>query len=177
MAYDVFVSYSIKDRLLADALCHKLEEDNIRCWIAPRDISPGGSWAGEIADAIPNLRAVDFPGNLITDIGPIVDNITTLQSINLNGNLIKDLSPFESAKYPDLHNISLVAKKITDVSPLSAFINLKELDITSNNIEDLSPLLEIAELKALFVDTAQFASHTNVLNELNNRDCEVTIED
>lgn len=58
MAHDVFISYSIKDRLLADALCHKLEEDNIRCWIAPRDISPGGSWAGEIADAIPESKVM-----------------------------------------------------------------------------------------------------------------------
>jgi len=56
VAHDVFISYSIKDRLLADALCHKLEEDQIRCWIAPRDISPGGSWAGEIADAIPHSK-------------------------------------------------------------------------------------------------------------------------
>lgn len=56
MAHDVFISYSIKDRLLADALCHTLEEDRLRCWIAPRDISPGGSWAGEIAEAIPKSK-------------------------------------------------------------------------------------------------------------------------
>ncbi|MBN2557631.1 MAG: leucine-rich repeat domain-containing protein [Clostridia bacterium] len=53
MAHDIFISYSIKDRLKADAICHILEEERIRCWVAPRDISPGGSWAAEIADAIP----------------------------------------------------------------------------------------------------------------------------
>jgi len=56
MAHEVFVSYSVKDRQFADALCHKLEEDGLRCWIAPRDISPGGNWAGEIADAIPKSQ-------------------------------------------------------------------------------------------------------------------------
>lgn len=53
MAHDVFISYSVKDRLKSDAICHILEEERIRCWIAPRDISPGGSWAAEIADSIP----------------------------------------------------------------------------------------------------------------------------
>lgn len=56
MSHDIFISYSIKDRLKADAVCHRLENEKIRCWYAPRDISPGGSWAGEIADAIPHCK-------------------------------------------------------------------------------------------------------------------------
>lgn len=53
MAHEVFISYSNKDKAVADALCHRLEEDGIRCWIAPRDIAPGDNWAGSIASAIP----------------------------------------------------------------------------------------------------------------------------
>lgn len=52
MAHDVFISYSNKDSQIANALCHKLEEDGTRCWIAPRDIAPGANWAESIVNAI-----------------------------------------------------------------------------------------------------------------------------
>jgi len=43
-AFDVFVSYAIEDKLIADAIVAKLEAAMIRCWIAPRDIPPGADW-------------------------------------------------------------------------------------------------------------------------------------
>ncbi len=43
----VFISYSSKDKPIADAICHDLEERGIRCWIAPRDILTS-DWAGSI---------------------------------------------------------------------------------------------------------------------------------
>ena len=54
--YDVFVSHSNKDKKTADALVHVLEERGTRCWIAPRDITPGASWAGSIMEAITQCR-------------------------------------------------------------------------------------------------------------------------
>ena len=44
MAHDVFISHSSKDKQTADAICHYLEQNGIRCWIAPRDILPGEDW-------------------------------------------------------------------------------------------------------------------------------------
>ena len=41
MKYDVFISYSHKDKAAADAVCASLEADGVRCWYAPRDIAPG----------------------------------------------------------------------------------------------------------------------------------------
>jgi hypothetical protein len=38
MAFDVFISYSTKDKATADAACAALESAGIRCWIAPRDV-------------------------------------------------------------------------------------------------------------------------------------------
>ena len=38
VAYDVFISYSSKDKHVADAVCVALEQHGIRCWLAPRDI-------------------------------------------------------------------------------------------------------------------------------------------
>ena len=52
MQYDVFVSYSSKDKAIADALVHFLEEAKVRCWIAPRDIPAGADYAEVIDDAI-----------------------------------------------------------------------------------------------------------------------------
>ena len=52
MAHDVFISYSVKDKNVADAVCANLEAGGIRCWIAPRDVGTGGTWAEEIVQAI-----------------------------------------------------------------------------------------------------------------------------
>lgn len=52
MAYEVFISYSSKDKPIADGICANLEAARLRCWIAPRDIGPGEDWPTAIANAI-----------------------------------------------------------------------------------------------------------------------------
>jgi ankyrin repeat protein len=52
MAQDVFISYSSKDKVVADATCAVLEARGIRCWMAPRDILPGSEWGAAIVGAI-----------------------------------------------------------------------------------------------------------------------------
>ncbi|HKY21100.1 MAG TPA: toll/interleukin-1 receptor domain-containing protein [Vicinamibacterales bacterium] len=53
MAHDVFISYASSDKVVADAVCSQLESiHRIRCWIAPRDVTPGASWAESIIDAL-----------------------------------------------------------------------------------------------------------------------------
>jgi hypothetical protein len=52
MAHDVFVSYSVKDKTTADAICASLEANGIRVWIAPRDVMPGSDWGESIIEAI-----------------------------------------------------------------------------------------------------------------------------
>lgn len=56
MAHDVFISHSSKDKLTADAACAVLEAQGIRCWIAPRDITPGAEWSASIIDAIGEVK-------------------------------------------------------------------------------------------------------------------------
>ncbi len=58
MAHDVFISYSSKDKTIADAVCARLEARGIRCWIAPRDVQPGLPYGEEIIDAIHASRAM-----------------------------------------------------------------------------------------------------------------------
>jgi len=56
MAHDVFVSHSVKDKPVADAVVTRLEADSVTCWIAPRDVMPGADWGESIIDAIESSR-------------------------------------------------------------------------------------------------------------------------
>lgn len=58
MAHDVFISHSSRDKPFADAICATLEARKVRCWIAPRDIRPGMTWSGAIAEAIAQSRVM-----------------------------------------------------------------------------------------------------------------------
>jgi hypothetical protein len=58
MPFDVFISYSVHDKLTAQAVCATLESNGIRCWIAPRDIMPGSEYGDAIVEAINQSRAL-----------------------------------------------------------------------------------------------------------------------
>ena len=52
MKHDVFISYSTKDKAVADAVCAALESNGVNCWIAPRNIEPGTPYASAIINGI-----------------------------------------------------------------------------------------------------------------------------
>jgi hypothetical protein len=58
MAHDVFISHSAKNKTTADAVCAMLESEGIRCWIAPRDVTPGLEWGESIIEAIEQSRVM-----------------------------------------------------------------------------------------------------------------------
>ena len=58
MAHDVFISYASQDKVIADGVCAKLESRHLRCWIAPRDIIAGMSYADAIIGALTSCRIV-----------------------------------------------------------------------------------------------------------------------
>lgn len=58
MEHDVFISYSSKHKEAADAVCHIMEQQNIRCWIAPRDIPGGIAYGDIIENAITSCKIV-----------------------------------------------------------------------------------------------------------------------
>ncbi|TNJ35031.1 toll/interleukin-1 receptor domain-containing protein [Arenimonas terrae] len=55
---DVFVSYASADRDVAFRIVGYLEEQGIRCWVAPRDVGPGVEYGEAIIDAIGEARAL-----------------------------------------------------------------------------------------------------------------------
>lgn len=60
MGYDVFVSYSSKQRKVADALVHALESARIGCWIAPRDIRVGEQYPEAIMRGLRETKLTLF---------------------------------------------------------------------------------------------------------------------
>jgi tetratricopeptide (TPR) repeat protein len=53
-----FVSYASGNRTAAEMVRSTLEAASLDCWIAPRDIAPGTTWAEAILDGIDDSRAM-----------------------------------------------------------------------------------------------------------------------
>ncbi|MEE0926314.1 MAG: toll/interleukin-1 receptor domain-containing protein [Bacteroidales bacterium] len=58
--YDVFISYSSKDQKLVEAMCHYLEERNLRCFVAYRDIPKGKDWAPYIEKGFEDSKVLVY---------------------------------------------------------------------------------------------------------------------
>src|ERR1700722_18254512 len=57
-AAPVFVSHSSQDAAVANAVVENLEQHGIKCWIAPRDVTPGSQYADEIVAAINGAKVL-----------------------------------------------------------------------------------------------------------------------
>jgi len=55
-ASKLFISYASQDLTVADTVCAALEAAGIACWIAPRDVRAGDSYASAIVQAINSCR-------------------------------------------------------------------------------------------------------------------------
>lgn len=58
--YDVFISYSSKDQKLVEAMCHYLEERNLRCFVAYRDVPKGKDWGPYIEKGIEDSKVLVY---------------------------------------------------------------------------------------------------------------------
>jgi TolB-like protein len=55
---DVFISYASPNSAVAETACEAMEQNGTTCWIAPRDVTPGASYAGQIIHAIDAAKAI-----------------------------------------------------------------------------------------------------------------------
>jgi TolB-like protein/Tfp pilus assembly protein PilF len=55
---DVFISYASKDAATANAVVAVLESQDFKCWIAPRNVTPGSQYADGIVRAINGAKVV-----------------------------------------------------------------------------------------------------------------------
>jgi len=65
MPHDVFVSYSTIDKTITNTIVASMEQNQIRCWFAPRDIKPSEDWGKAISNAIEQSKVflLIFSGN------------------------------------------------------------------------------------------------------------------
>jgi hypothetical protein len=102
LAYDVFISYSSKDKPAADATCAALEAQDIRCWIAPRDILPGADWGASIVKAIAEAKVFvlifSSNANASPQISREVERAVN-HGIPVIPVRIEDVAPAESLEY------------------------------------------------------------------------------
>ena len=96
MAYDVFLSYSSADRVLADAIVHELETEGVGCWIAPRNILPGANYCEAIVTAIQDVEVMVV---IVSD------------DANRSGHVPREVERAAA------HNVSLVPFRIADIEP------------------------------------------------------------
>ncbi len=74
MKHDVFISYSSRNQDVANAICHVLEEADIRCWMAPRDIPVGSKYASVIKDAIVSSKVFVLIFSEFAAVSPWVES-------------------------------------------------------------------------------------------------------
>ena len=102
MSFDVFISYASKDKVVADAVCARLEAAGIRCWIAPRDIVPGTSYGEAIIDAIHGAKVMvlvfsssaNASGHIPKEVERAVSNGVAILPFR-----IEDVAPGKSLDY------------------------------------------------------------------------------
>ncbi len=102
MSFDVFISYASKDKLVADAVCARLEAAGVRCWIAPRDIVAGTSYGEAIIDAIHGAKVMvlvfssnaNASGHIPKEVERAVSNGVAILPFR-----IEDVAPGKSLDY------------------------------------------------------------------------------
>ncbi|MCJ7519412.1 MAG: substrate-binding domain-containing protein [Anaerolineaceae bacterium] len=102
MAHDAFISYSTKDKTIADAVCSKLEENKIRVWMAPRDIPSGSNFAKSIVQAINSCKVFVLIWSSHTNVSEhILNEINQAfdQGITIIPFRIQDVQPTDEMRY------------------------------------------------------------------------------
>src|SRR6202789_4677091 len=71
-AAPVFASHASQDAAVANAIVESLEQHGIKCWIAPRDGTPGSQYADEILGAVNDAKVLVLVLSEHTVSSPIV---------------------------------------------------------------------------------------------------------
>lgn len=85
MSGQIFISHCDKDQAAAEELLNALEALGVTCWIAPRDVPPGGSYADAILTAIEESRCfVLIYTNRCNDSRHVLREVERALKFNLN---------------------------------------------------------------------------------------------
>lgn len=111
--YDVFISYSSKDTKVINALCHYLEERNLRCFVAYRDVPYGQDWGPYIIKGIKDAKVLVYVHTKSSN-----KSKETTREINLACKYECEIIPF---KIDSIEYIEAKEYRLTDVNWLDAF--------------------------------------------------------
>lgn len=87
-SHDIFICYSTKDAQIAHEVCYALEQNDVKCWIAPRNIRSGFPYVDEIIDGINSAKLVVLINSTYADRSKYVNNEISL-AFNKNKPLIE----------------------------------------------------------------------------------------
>ena len=92
---------------MANAACAKLEGAGIRCWIAPRDVSGGRNWSGQLVNAIKRSKVMVliFSANANTS-EPVLGEVEHAFGFGV------PIVPFRLEKVPLSDDLSFFIKKL-----------------------------------------------------------------
>lgn len=161
--HNVFISYSTKNSDIAHRICYLLEENGLKCWIAPRNISSGKIYIEEIGDAIRATKIVVLVYSSFSQASRYVNNeIEMAYSYNkpiISFN-IDNAEPKDEMAYflkvsqwlpafpdPEVEYETLIkdAKQLcdekNDAPIITDFTNYKEEDMTKHKKDYLSLIL------------------------------------
>ncbi len=122
--HKVFISYASSDRAVADSVCAALERAGVRCWIAPRDVTPGEFYSEAIVHAIDSTTVVV---------------LVLSQNAAVSQHVLREVERASSKRHP------VVSFRI-DLAPIPAaleyFLNTSQwLDASATGVERALPKL------------------------------------
>lgn len=149
--YDVFISHSSRNSDIAMDLTNFLEENGLRCFIAPRDVVGGISYAEQLVHAISDCMVF-----LLLVSEEINRSEQVLNEVEIAVNKNKVILPFkiDESKYNDSYKYYLNRKHWINANPnptlhyaevLKTIQVLMNKDFDANDIEQRQYLISVAE--------------------------------
>ena len=110
----LFVSHVTEDRIAASQIVDELERRGVRCWIAPRNVRPGGTFDDDIADAIESCRAM-----LLIFSSRCNESEYIRREITVAGNMNKIIVPFRIENVEPKRGLSV---RLANLHWIDAFV-------------------------------------------------------
>lgn len=177
--HDVFISYSSKDKIVADAICHALEQNGLTCWIAPRDVRPGARYAAEIVRGIKDCRVMvlvysrnsNQSEHVANEVDRAFNNSTTIIPFLVDDTPMNEEFDYYLARkhwlvaYPhyaeQLDNLAKAVANVlgVELKPLNNSVPLKDIVNDSKSHEELPHLKLKADMDCIFYLDGEERSH------------------
>ncbi|MFX0147216.1 MAG: leucine-rich repeat domain-containing protein [Candidatus Hodarchaeota archaeon] len=169
MEHDLFISYSSKDKAIADAICHTFEENKLRCWIAPRDCQPG-SYAKSITQAIKSSKllvlvysnSINYSEHVKRELDLAINYAKTIVPFR-----IEEVSPSPAINYylSSVHYFNAITLPLESHILEITKIVKRYLEIDNRTQKDLNDLIKktsVSKEKVYVIDNYDHVMHTEV---------------